>query len=352
MPTRSSASRRVFTLVPLVGIAAFAIHVTARAPEPASSDAVARAAQAFLATLDEASRAKATYPLEDEERFDWHFIPRTRNGLPLKSMSVEQRTAAHAMLQAALSTQGYLKANAVIELERILGVLENRPERRDHEQYFVTIFGSPISGDPWAWRFEGHHLSLNFTAATNELVVMGPAFMGANPATVPSGPKAGWRALAREEDLARSLVHALSADQRRTAIIATEAPRDIITGADRDAKLEGFEGLQASAMNEAQRHMLFQLIAEYVDNMNDEASDRWTQRIHHDLPPEQIYFAWAGSVEPGEGHYYRVQTPLFLIEYDNTQGNANHIHSVWRDLENDFGEDLLKKHYEEADHRH
>ena len=309
---------------------------------------VAAAAAAFLSSLNDSAREKAVHPLSDPERFDWHFVPRSRNGLPLKEMTLPQRTAAHRLLQATMSTQGYLKANAVIELERILGILEGRPQRRDPEDYFVTIFGSPAPDRPWAWRFEGHHLSLNFSSPANELTVTGPAFMGADPATVPSGPKAGWRPLGREEDLARALVASLTPEQREMAVIAERAPRDILTGADREARLEGFEGLPAARMTEGQRETLFRLIGEYVGNMEERAARAWMTRIRNEIPADSLHFAWAGPIEPGAGHYYRVHAPSFLIEYDNTQDDANHVHSVWRDLENDFGGDALARHYEEG----
>ncbi len=341
-------------LIVLGCVAALAAVAWEAAPGPAehapaaSEDGVSGAAAAFLALLDDDARAKATYDLGHEERFNWAFTPVSRNGLPLKEMTLEQRSAAHSLLQTTLSSQGYHKANAIIELERILGVLEGRPGRRDPEGYFVTIFGSPGEGAPWAWRFEGHHLSLNFSLPSDELTVTGPAFMGANPALVPSGPKAGWRPLGREEDLARALVMSLTAEQRGMAVIAAEAPRDIITGNDREARLDGSEGIPASALSAEQREMLFGVIAEYAGNMEAAAAHGWMARIRDEISPDELHFAWAGPTEPGAGHYYRVHAPPFLIEYDNTQGNANHVHSVWRDMENDFGGDALARHYEEG----
>ncbi|MXX54379.1 MAG: DUF3500 domain-containing protein [Gemmatimonadetes bacterium] len=338
------------------GVAALAVVAWEAMPKAtpaptASEDGVAGAAASFLSLLEGDALDRATYDLGDEERFNWAFTPVSRNGLPLKDMTLEQRTAAHAMLQATLSSQGYHKANAIIELERILGVIEGRPERRDPEDYYVVIFGTPTAGGPWAWRFEGHHLSLSFSSPSNDLTITGPAFMGSNPATVPSGPKAGWRPLGREEDLARSLVQSLTAEQLAMAMIADEAPRDIITGNDRVARLDGFEGIAASALTDAQRSVLMGVIGEYVGNMDAAAAHAWMARIQDEISPDDLYFAWAGSTEYGEGHYYRVHAASFLIEYDNTQGNANHVHSVWRDLENDFGGDALARHYETG-HEH
>ena len=337
--------------VALVAVARGAGDATANAGSsglaPGALDA-ASAAQAFIATLDEGARQKALYPLGDEEQFGWYYTPVERNGLPLADMSAEQRSAAHDLLQSAMSSQGYHKANAIIELERVLGILEGRPERRDPENYFVTIFGEPTPDGAWAWRFEGHHLSLNFSSPSGLLTVTGPAFMGANPARVPSGPKAGWRPLGREEDLARALLHSLSAEQRAQAVISAEAPRDIFTGNDRRARLDAFEGLPAAAMTDAQRAILYDIVHEYVGNLTTDFD--WMMRVQNEIPAGDIHFAWAGSPEPEEGHYYRIHSPAFLIEYDNTQNDANHVHSVWRDLENDFGGDALARHYEESDH--
>jgi hypothetical protein len=212
----------------------------------------------------------------------------------------------------------------------------------------VTIFGPPSKDAPWGWRFEGHHLSLNYTSVTDELAAT-PAFFGANPAEVPRGDRKGWRLLAAEEDRARALLGLLDDAQRAQAVIATAAPRDVITGADRHARLERFEGLPASAMTPAQRDTLLRLVEEYVHNMPpDVAAAQWAKMEEAGL--DKLHFAWAGSARRGEGHYYRIHGPTLLIEYDNTQNDANHVHSVWRDLDDDFGEDLLRKHYDENGH--
>jgi hypothetical protein len=202
---------------------------------------------------------------------------------------------------------------------------------------------------PWGWRLEGHHLSLNFSAVTSELVATTPAFLGTNPATIPFGKDRGKRILAQEEDLAFKLLNSFSREQRTQAIIATTAPRDIITGNDRKARMERFEGLPYSAMNALQQGLFLQLIGEYINNMREEIAQKQFARISG-AGFERIHFAWAGMTEPGLPHYYRIHGPTFLIELDNTQDRANHIHSVWRDFENDFGEDLLKRHYETAPH--
>ena len=333
------------TLVFLGSIAVLALGQS-NSPQPSGME---EAAQAFLDLLDDEAHALAQRPFEDEERFNWHFVPRQRNGLPLKAMNEAQRKATHALLQSALSEQGYRKATDVITLEGILGVLENNPTRRDPEQYYVMIFGAPSEDAPWGWRFEGHHLSLNFSSVTNEVVATTPAFFGANPATVPSGERKGWRVLATEEDRARTLLGLLDDTQRARALIATTAPRDIITGNDRHARMERFEGLPASAMTPAQRDTLLRLVKAYTHNMPPDAAATAWHRIE-EAGIGKLHFAWAGSMQRGEGHYYRIHGPTLLLEYDNTQNNANHIHTVWRGFDNDFGEDLLRKHYEENDH--
>ena len=343
-------SWRAIALPVLILAATSAIGGVVLAGVSSSADEVASAANSFVATLDAEGRNQAVFPLGDAEQFNWHFIPKERNGLPLKAMTLAQRTAAHQLLKSALSTQGYLKANSILELERILGIMEGREERRDPEDYYFAIFGSPSADGAWAWRFEGHHVSLSFSATGDETLVTGPAFMGTNPARVPSGPKAGLRVLGAEEDLARALVTMLSSSQRGSAVIATEAFDDIITGAERTVNLD-HAGIRASALSDAQRAQLDRLIGEYVHNMDDESAHRWMERIAAGSDDE-LYFAWAGPAEAGQGHYYRVHSPEFLIEYDNTQNDANHVHSVWRDLRDDFGGDVLRQHYEQAPHHH
>jgi hypothetical protein len=329
----------------------------ASAPAPAGAAAeaagpIAEAARAFLASLDDGQRARATRSFEDGERYEWFFTPVARTGLPLKEMTTAQRAAALDLLRAATSSQGYLKATGVMHLEGILAVLEGRPDRRDPENYHFWIFGSPSADQPWGWRFEGHHVSLNYTSADG-VTVATPSFIGANPARVRSGPYAGWRLLPNEEDLARALVRSLDPGQRERTVISTTAPRDIITGNDRRASLERMEGLPASAMTAEQRALLFRLLAEYVDNADRSIAGPRLARIQ-EVGIDRLHFAWAGDLEPGGPHYYRIHGPTVLIEYDNTQNDANHIHSVWRDLENDFGEDLLRRHYDRAttDHGH
>jgi hypothetical protein len=304
------------------------------------------AANAFLASLTPEQAAKAKFEFKnDEERFNWHFIPRERKGLPLKDMTAPQKHLAQALLAAGLSQRGYIKATTIMSLEEVLRILEkDNGVRRNPEGYFFTVFGEPSENGVWGYRVEGHHLSQNFTVV-NGKVAGSPSFFGSNPAEVKEGPRKGLRVLGREEDLARELITALTPEQQKVAIVSAEAYKDIFTMASRKAALEGQpNGLSATKMNSNQRQLLSALLDEYVWNMPDQIAQVRLDQIKKS--GNNIYFAWAGVVNRGGPHYYRVQSPAFLIEYDNTQNNANHIHSVWRDFNGDFGLDLLKQHYE------
>ncbi len=312
---------------------------------------IVAAAQKFLNSLDNQQKKQATYALDNEERFNWHFIPQhPRNGVSLNEMSEAQKDAAKTLLQASMSEQGYEKATNIMSLEAILKVVENREpddNYRDPNKYFFTIFGEPSMDKAWGWRLEGHHLSLHFSALSGELVSGTPAFFGANPAKVPSGPKKGWRVLHLEEDMGRDLVKSFNTSQLKAAVITDEAYPDILTGTERYAKKTDMEGVAYKDMTPEQQKKLMQLIELYHNNYKPEFANELMERIKKS-GLDNIHFAWAGSLESGDKHYYRIQNPVFIIEYDNTQNNGNHIHTVVRDLENDFGEDVLKKHYKEA----
>jgi hypothetical protein len=225
------------------------------------------------------------------------------------------------------------------------------PAVRDPDLYYLSIFGTPSTASPWGWRTEGHHLSLNFTIANGTTVATAPAFFGANPALVRSGTRQGLRALAAEEDLARELVASLRPEQRGVAVVATEAPRDIVTGNAVEVDALSPAGISVTALDDAQTALLLRIIDEYLARMADELADERRARLAV-TDFSAVTFAWAGSIEQGEPHYYRIQGPTFLIEYDNTQNDANHIHSVWRDFAGDFGRDLLREHYRGAPHPH
>ena len=333
--------KRLLVLAALVFSAGLALAATQRmAPEPA----MAQAAQALIATLDGEQLAKLRWPFDSEERFNWHFIPRERKGLPFKEMNERQRAAASALLRAGLSEKGYTKAETIRSLEEVLAAAGSTIVR-DPELYFSTIFGDP-TGSTWAWRYEGHHLAQNWTIVGGKAVATTPAFFGANPAEVRSGPKQGTRALAAEADLAWKLLASLTELQRKEAVTSATAPNDIITGAERKAAILENAGIAASQLTNEQRGVLISLIEEHAASQPPALAEARLAKVRAG-GPASIRFAWMGATtrEPGNGYYYRVQGPAFLIEYDNTQNRANHQHIVWRDFSGDFGADVLSRHY-------
>jgi len=307
---------------------------------------MANAANNLLAALTPEQKGKAVFEFKDEERYDWHFIPKSRKGLPFGEMSSPQRLLAHALLSSGLSQRGYMKATTIMSLEQILYDLEDRAPHRDADLYYFTVFGQP-GKEAWGWRVEGHHLSLNFAIEGDQVLSLTPSFFGANPARILTGPRKGLRVLGEEEDLARQLVTSLNEEQRKMAIITNSAPRDIITGNGRTARVLEPMGIGSLSLDKSQQELLLSLLREYVLRYRSEIGEADLKEIQG---AGEIHFGWAGGIEPGQGHYYRIQGPGFLMEYDNTQDKANHIHTVWRDLRNDFGEDLLKKHYEQVPH--
>ena len=300
--------------------------------------------RAFLSSLSPSVRKKASFVFSDEERFDWHYVPRFRRGLPLGDLNKHQTSLLHSFLRANLGPSGYRKAAGVIELEPILGRLEGS-WFRNPARYYFSLFGDPAAVR-WGWRFEGHHLSLNI-AHTPRCTSYTPMFIGANPARVPSGPRAGWELLRDEEHRGRAFLQSLDAVQRARAILSARAPADIVTGTNRSFRLERFEGLAAAAMTERQRQALLELVLVYVRNAPQRAADAEIAKIRR-AGIEKLHFAWAGVAQPGQPHYYRIHGPTVLIEYDNTSGN--HIHTVWRNPHGDFGDDVLARHYAEAQH--
>jgi hypothetical protein len=340
------SSRRLLAIALILTLSLFAASL-ALAQSPGAE--LAQAANNFLAALTPDQKAKTVFELKSDERVNWHFIPRDRKGLSFKELSPAQRLLGHALLSSVLSQRGLLKATTIMSLEQVLLEIEQgRGPTRDPELYYLSLFGTP-GKDVWGWRVEGHHLSLNFLVRGDTVLATTPSFLGVNPGEVRSGPRKGLRVLAVEEDLGRQLARSLDENQRKLGIIATEAPKDIITAAARNVKPLEPTGLPAPQLNPEQRELLKKLIEEYIYRHRAEVAQADRKKIEA-AGWQNISFAWAGSLEPGQGHYYRIQGPTFLLEYDNTQNNANHIHTVWRDFENDFGEDTLRKHYEQTPH--
>ena len=343
--TRFASPRVLLGIALGAALAAGAVVSAQRA-----SASMATAATDFLAALTPEQRKQATFPLESAERVRWNFIPDEmfpRNGLPLKAMTEPQRKLAQELLRSGLSERGYRTYTEIIQLENILRVMEGGKFARDPEAYRFSVFGTPAPRGTWGWRVEGHHVSLHFSVANGTAIASTPSFAGSNPAEVREGAEKGKRVLGTLEDTGRALVMALDATQRTTATINATAPNEIVTANRLDIDPLTPEGLKASAMTAAQRDLLTKVIDAYTGLMApDIASDRMAKIKAAGL--ENVAFAWAGPVERGQQHYYRVQGPTFLIEFDNTQNNGNHVHSVWRDFKDDFGRDLLREHIQAA----
>ena len=335
----------------LLAIGAGAMLLTSAYTRIPSSNVMENTAKNFLAALNPEQRAKATYKFEADERFDWHFIPKPRKGLPLKEMSPYQRHLAQALLSAGLSQQGYIKAVSIMSLEDTLRLMEAGQKAapgivRDPELYYFTVFGEPSSSSPWGYSVEGHHVSQNFTVVGGK-VQDSPSFFGTNPAETKEGPRKGLRILGAEEDAARELMTSLDAEQQKVALVDAKAYPDIITMNSRKAAIEGKpSGISAGKLNAKQFAMLTGILEIYADNMSEQMAQARMELIKK--AGKNIQFAWAGGLERNAPHYYRVQAPTFMVEYDNTQNGANHVHSVWRDFNGDFGLDLLKAHYQQS----
>ena len=294
-------------------------------------EAMATAASAFLDGLDDTRRTKATYAFADEERTRWHWttpgrVP--RNGLPLAEMTEAQRDAARDLLAASLSEQGYRTALEIMSLQEDLG--------QDPTLYYVTVFGEPGAGEPWGWRIEGHHLSRHFTIV-GEDVVTAPFFHGAWPTTTEDGR----RAMDREENAAREVVLAVEGEARAALIFQTESLTDHVTQNEVTVSPLDPVGVPLSELEDRQRALIDEIVDAYLGSLPAELATARRERSL-DADPAEIRFGWAGSLEPGEPHYYRIQGPAFLLEFDNSRNSGTHIHSVWRDFDQDFGRHLLE----------
>jgi hypothetical protein len=321
-----------------------------------SAATMAKAATQFLDSLTADQKSKAVFPFASDERLRWHFSPNEtfpRKGLMIKDMNEAQRRLAHDLLRSGLSARGYVKVTSIIELEDILKAIETGGKMaRNKEEYLFSIFGTPGAKGAWGWRVEGHHISLRFAIADGAVthnVASSPMFLGSNPAEVRDGEKKGLRVLAAEEDAGRALLMALPAELQKQAIANPVAPNDIVTMNKNDITPLPDQGVLYSALPAKQQALLTQLIEVYTSNMEaDIASERMAKIKAAGM--DKIRFAWLGEIEKGKKHYYSVQGPTFLVEYDNTQNNGNHIHSVWRDFNGDFGRDILREHLKAVVH--
>lgn len=314
----------------------------------AAAGEITAAVAGWLAGLDDRQRQAATFPFDTSERFVWGYVPGAREGLAIRDMRPDQRAAAASVIASSMSARTAGEINGIVGLETVLGELERAAgrsdwSRRDPELYWLAVFGEP-DAEAWSWRIGGHHVAIHITLADGRVVGTTPSFLGANPAVVPSGPLAGKVTLPGEEALARELLSALTPDERRVAIVDERAPADILSGTGRRADARSVPvGIRYPDLPAVPRALLERLLRHYIDRVRpDIAEPAWARIVEPGL--DALTFAWAGSDIPGHGHYYAIRGPTFVVEYDNTQNGANHIHAVWRDLENDWGEDLLAAH--------
>jgi Protein of unknown function (DUF3500) len=317
----------------------------------ASAQTIVKAAQDFIGLLNNEQKNNTLFAFDDAERFNFHFVPMARKGVTFNEMNPTQQAAALKLLSLCASDKAYELSQEIMQLENVLKAIEKRAETdhyRDPGNYHISIFGVPTNHTIWGWRLEGHHQSFNFSFNESQKGVGAPIFLGSNPAIVLEGPVKGKQLLKAETDGGFTLLHALNPDQLQKAIIDTIAFKEILSFDKRNAFIGNPIGLCYAQMTEAQQKLLLDLLQVYVNrNTKLFAKDQMEQIKKDNL--NLLYFAWAGATTKtlGKGTYYRIQGPSILIEYDNTQNKANHVHSVLRDLKNDFGGDLLMEHYQQ-----
>ena len=316
--------------------------VTLEAP---SASPMLGAWQALASRLSLEQMQAAEFSFDDSIRHEWFYTPVDRVGLRIGDLDADQMTGLRTLLDDGLGANGTEQAFKIVQLEELLFSTSGGREMRNPGNYYLMMFGEPTTEGSWAWRFEGHHFSASFTIVDNHLVSGTPAFFGGNPALVPEDSEvhAGLSPFSREQDLGFELLNSFDEGQRARVILAGEAPQDILTENFQRAEMGAPEGISVADINDVQHAILKELMGVYGNRMNPALHDYQMAKIRQ-AGVERVHFAWAGSTEPGEGHYYRIQGPTFVIEYDNTQNNANHIHSVWRDFEDDFGYEPLRQH--------
>ena len=335
--------QRIKPSLVLASLAVVGIAVWASAYVEQTGSRMAVAADRFLDSLGKSTAEKAVFPFDSPERLNWHFIPRDRLGIPIKDLTPEQRALAFGLIATGTGGGGYLKATTIMSLEQVLQELEQgKGPVRDPERYFLTIFGTPSDSGKWGWRVEGHHLALNFVLEDGKVVAATPSFFGANPAEVKAGPRAGVRTLADREDTALRLIQALDGNQKKVAVVSPEAPKEIRAAGTPQPPTDAAPGIAYNDLNGDQRSLLRALVESYSSDMPDEVAKSWLDEIRR-AGLEGLKFSWSGPADRSQPHAYRLQGPTFLIEFNNTQNNANHIHSVWRNMLGDFGIPLAGK---------
>ena len=303
---------------------------------------MAEAADRFVRSLDKEQAARATFPFDSPERLNWHFIPRPRKGLPIKDMTPAQRALAFGLLNTGVGASGVLKATTIMSLEQILKEMEQGSGPvRDPELYFLSIFGKPGEGGKWGWRIEGHHLSLNFTMEGTTIVSATPAFFGANPAEVRQGPRWACAPWPTWKTVPCGSCSRSTPTSRRPRLSSPRPPRTSAPPT-RLNPTDRAEGIAYGNMTDEQKRLFQALVESYAADMPPDVAKAWLDEIMK-AGAEEVRFAWQGPAERNQPHGYKVQGPTFLIEFNNTQNNANHIHSVWRNMLGDFGVPLAAK---------
>ncbi|PCI82136.1 MAG: hypothetical protein COB20_00580 [SAR86 cluster bacterium] len=350
--------RRLLQSLLAVAAILFTQALSAQQTQIELSEAIVAASKLFLSGLDAQQSERASFEFNEEERLNWHFIPRAREGVALKELTPEQLRSARELLQTLFSAKGFQKTENVRDLENVLAVLEpNGPFVRDPDLYYLTVFGTPSMIGAWAIRYEGHHLAFNWTFIEGAGIASTPQFFGSNPAEVRDGEKQGTRVLAAEEDMGRQLLKSLNEMQRGEAVLSGDAPRDIFTAAQKQIKPLEDVGISYGQLNTQQQEIMLAIISEVASAQSEVVANARLRTIMAD-GIDTVKFAWIGGFERGDAHYYRIQGGSFLIEYDNTQNDANHVHLVWRDFDGDFGRDLIRLHYDAVavehslEHRH
>jgi hypothetical protein len=293
---------------------------------------MAQAATNFLAGLNDDQRNRASFAFSDAERSNWHWVPRARNGVVWGDLNPEQRELATQLLRSGLSDAGVTKIFNII-------TLQEAEVRRSSDLYYLTIFDQPDANGVWGWRFEGNHISVNTTSVRGQLAQT-PLFFGVVPTEGRSGSFAGVRLMDREEQAARELLNSLNNTDRAAAVFQERSLTNLATGNAPQARSLDPVGIPISGFTPDQRGLVSEIVNAYLGSM-DPAMEAAQRALVEGSNPAEVRFGWAGSSEANQSHYYRLQGPRFLLEFDNSRDSGRHIHSVWRDLSSDFGVNLI-----------
>ena len=310
------------------------------AKEPPTGQAMISAANAFRKAVTPEQLKQCTFAYADEERLNWHFIPRERKGLPLKDLEGDALKAARTFIHSGLTEVGYDQTLNIMSLEEVLYLLEGgerdyRRDRRDPGKYYLSIFGEPSDKGLWGWRLEGHHISLNFSLKDGKVVSSTPEFFGANPGTIDAGLERQIRVLGPEEDIARQILKLCTPEQQQIAWVSKTPPKEVPGPGAPQAEVGPAVGLPYAKMSADQKKLLQELLSEYLKNLPMSIEQERRAEIEQ-AGLDHIHFAWWGESELHQAHHYRLQGPTFVIEYNNVQNNANHVHSMYRSLKGDF----------------